>query len=854
MFNGDKNISALYPYHDVEVVARKQRRMLWIGTAGLLVGYMVCAGVAYKSVKNTKTSYNKAILGADNLLDNAQRAICTNDGVDEYFTDCDDGSVGDFLSVIKLSIGEIMDSGLNLAESLGTTVTMVGNFGAHLSSINNSLISMEQGMNDINTNLTAAQAAVDALPDDTEINMPTIAIPSDIIGQLQTAQAVIDTVIIELNETETDLQETLVDDESQVGRFRLMTDDIPGNEADGDADVRGEVMDVLRKSHKELVDITEMVSEFRTEQLNELKGTYDSQFNHASFLVFALLALPCALLLLLSLCAMTIRSPKPLYCSMVFGFFALGIYCLISGLCLALVKITTDTCNNLDTMLVTNLPDSYEFTAPNGKPIQTPPLGEVAIALSQCQGFLGDEPDTANNFISILQLGELLDISDMLGPANTALNSVIENIEGQDITDQLNKPIDSIPDDFNFDADDLLVVCSESIQESSSLLSQVPPATFDRDDPHQVELFENFYMTELPFVWNEGATRRQLRRHIFHPERHLSAPGTVYSLNVKQLSVILRAMQENNDFIGCGGSFFNEFNNRIDSGDPPLSYNFVKTLDYDKHCASGSGAFLSTNNAEGDFSPYCTLYTSSGYTATDVCPSPTGFLNSVNTQTLVINALDEKNTQLVDATTEFNEAIINVRNGIVVEKSGIDNIAKEKQSMYSLVEDFSDFFTNIVDVSIPRLLDQINNMDDLVSSADQYVMCGFLGDAYDTIVEEALCNDLVKDIKTLAGCVLAVALLMFVGFCFHGIYAISLRKRIIPGGTKSKGDFDNGILIPSRTPPVSPTELASVGKTYFEQPTLISRDGCEFTKPPPYSPAASINSYETEPTSPQPLI
>ncbi len=862
MFNGDKNISVLYPYHDVEVIARNQKRILFIGSFGLLVGYMICAGVAYKSTMNTKATYDKVLTGAGKFMSDTQSAICTDGGKAESFTDCDRGSFGDFLSAIKHEAVEIFDSGLNIVNSIGAMVTAVGGISTHIDNIGSNLTSMEQGLNDIDTNLTAAQAAVDSLPDGVEIDYPSIERHDDVIKQLQAAQSVLEKSATLIDHTEDDLHATLVDDDSQVGRFRRMIDHIPGNEANGDADLRGEVLGVLNEGYEELAGVSEKVSEFRDDHVSELKGAYDVQFKQASLLVFALLTLPGALLLLLSLCAMTIKSPKPFYCSMAFGFFGLGIYCMISGLFLALSKFTTDTCNNIGTLLVTNLPDSYEFTAPDGKLIQIPPLGEVAVALSQCQGFVGYEPSNRNNFIDILQLGDLLDLSDMLNPAITALNDVRENFASQDITNQLEQPIDAIPDEFDFDVDEMIDRCSEAIQESSSILSQVPPADFDRDDPGQVELFENFYLSQSSFSWNAGGTRRKLKEQnpLFLRRSLVSTPGNVYSLNAEQLSVILRAMQASNDFIGCGGGFFSEFDTRIDSNDPPLSYNFVKTLDYDKYCASGSGSFLSTNNnGVGDYLPYCPLYSGSGYTAANVCPAfPAGFFYAVNAQTEAINTLDEKNTELVNAATAFNVAMNNVKDGVMIQKSGMDNISEEKQHLKAVADFFSDFFDTMVNVNAPGITEQISHLNDVLSSANRYAMCGFVGVAYDTIIEEAICTDLEKDMTTLAACLLSVALLMFMGFCFHGIYAISLRKRIIPGGsgTNSKGDFNNGIYIPNRTPPASPTELASVGKDeYFHQPILVSPQGSfEFQKPPPISPGASISSYVTEPCSPQPLL
>ncbi len=467
MFSGDKSISQLYPYHDVEVGVRKQRKILWFGTFVLLLGYAVCAGVAYKTIKTSKSSYEKVVLGADVLLDDVQDALCTSETDDNGnvdFSDCNDGSVGVFLSTIKRQANEIFDDGVNLIQSLGEVVTYIQGFKDAMSSIDGSLVSIEGSLDVITTNVVVLESSLGVanpilatVDPSSQIDTPSIDIPPETSLQLQNAQSMVSEATILLEEAQTDIQQTMLDDDSQVGRFRLMIDDIPGNELDGDSNLRGEVMDLLKTGDKEVNDIIVMASDFRRDQLGKLDQNYDSQFHSASLLAFGVFALPGILLLLLSVCAMICTSSKPFYCSMAFGFFALGIYCLLGGLCLLLVKITTDGCDNIDTLLLTNLHEKYDFEAPNGKTVQTPPLGKAAIALSQCQGRVGDVPDKENNFIGVLGLGEFFSIFDMLSPATDALDSATGNIQDQgSITDQLKQPIDGIPEEFDFDGDSAL--------------------------------------------------------------------------------------------------------------------------------------------------------------------------------------------------------------------------------------------------------------------------------------------------------------------------------------------------------------------------------------------------------------
>ncbi len=847
VFNGDKHISQLYPYHDVEVAARKQRKVLWFGTFVLLLGYAICAGVAYKTVKNSKGVYDKVILGADTLLGDVQGALCTaemNDSGNVDFGDCNDGSIGDFLSTIKQKVGRMFDDGVDIIQSLGESITHVQGFQDTMSDIDDSLVSMEGSLDVISTNLTVLESSLGVanplLDPSSQIEMPSINVPPEVTGQLQNARSVVGEAIDMLQEMETDIQQTMVDDNSQVGRFRLMIDDIPGNELDGDSDLRSEVMEVLKTGDKEIKDIIEMTSDFRSEQLGKLNKNYDSQFHSVSLLAFALLALPGVLLLLLSMCAAIIKSPKPFYCSMAFSFFTLGIYCLLGGLCLLLVKITTDGCDNIDTLLLTNLRDEFEFVAPNGKTIQSPPLGEAAIALYQCRGRVGDNPDETNNYIGILGLGEFFDISDMLSPATDAVNNIVGKIEGQGgIAEQLKEPINGIPEEFDFDVDSALQSCTHATEETEQLLSELPPSEFDRDDPEQVALFENYYMTGanplVAFTWN-------------------TALGDVYSSNVEQLSLILKAMQQTNDIIGCNNFDFDEFSGRIDTGDPHLSYNFIRdNLDGVKYCDPLSGAFISTNDADGDYS-LCTLYTGTGFTGADVCGN-TGYMTQVSLQTAQINVVDGINTQFVDAVTEAAGAVSNIKDGVNLQKLEMDNIVQQKGHLNTLVDGVDAFFSNVRE-NVLELKERIVELNDVVGTVDQYSMCGYLGDAYTEIVEEALCTNMVEDVRALAVLILVVVMTMFVGFCFHGIYATSLRKRIVPGGTRSR-DFDKGIVIEDTTPPVSPSEIVSLGREYshFEQPILISPQfSFDFEKPPPISPGSDHSSCMTEPASPHPLL
>ncbi len=395
-----------------------------------------------------------------------------------------------------------------------------------------------------------------------------------------------------------------------------------------------------------------------------------------------------------------------------------------------------------------------------------------------------------------------------------------------------------------------------------ALLSELPPATFDRDDPEQVALFENYYMSgnfpEVTFTWNKGASTRRLSKQSFIRQL-IVAPGTVYSSNVNTLSTILQSMEQNNNFIACGdaaGGFFDEFSGVIDSGDPPLPYSFVRTLDLAKYCAPGSGAFLSADNEIGAYYPTCYLYKDSGFTAPDLCSFATGYLFHVDVQTKVINEIETKNTELVDAVNAFGVAISNVKDGVILQQTEVNNIGEEKEHLIAGVETFANFFSQIYD-DISVLQQNVLGLNDVVDTVDEFTMCGYLGDAYNTMVEEALCTDLMYDVRTMAVLLIFVAVLMVVGFCFHGIYAVSLRKRIIPGGTRSR-DFDNGITIQTTTPPVSPTEIAPLGKMYptFDAPILISPQASnDFQKPPPYSPTSDDDgSCVTEPASPHPLI
>jgi hypothetical protein len=464
------------------------------------------------------------------------------------------------------------------------------------------------------------------------------------------------------------------------------------------------------------------------------------------------------------------------YVSMTFGFWVQGLYCFVAGLCLLLIKINGDVCTAHNELLKVNLDQTITV-----RDVQSAPLGIAAVQVLACKGTAEDAPSSDNNFVNIFQMGSVFDMSSELQSAS-------------DQVSQQNTPLLTIKDGVaNVTAAVLQVKAypmningtyngTEAAKAISDILDLLPPADFDRNVGSQTVAFENNYLgtadqtdftPAVLWKWTTGAASYQSKVDALNAvlaamtatSAAAAAPDHWYS---KAAYIKIRPAMIASNGAGIDANTVASLMNHAETS--PTAQTGVKAY----FCGP---LFIDTtpqdNIVDGD-ADLLVVY-SVANSAVDLCNAAT----DVDEYTVEIDKRVQLNTQFVtDATT-----LQGLLPGMTSNLANLTASMVSMQSLLSAVDVTLTASNASVDASVANLTPlsaSILGLNDVFQDAPEYSMCGFVGTFFQSVYKDTLCKDVQSDVRALAGPILAVALIIFVGFMLHGCFAPALRKRPEP--------------------------------------------------------------------------
>jgi archaellum component FlaF (FlaF/FlaG flagellin family) len=457
---------------------------------------------------------------------------------------------------------------------------------------------------------------------------------------------------------------------------------------------------------------------------------------------------------------------------MTFGFWVQGLYCFVAGLCLLLIKLNGDVCVAHDALLKTNLDQTITVRG-----VQSVPLGDAAVQVLVCDGKPGDGVADGNNFVSIFGMKAVFDMSSELQSASeqvaqqkTPLLTIKDGVAN--VTEAVLQ-VKAYPMNINGTYNGTTAAAN-----ITAALAGLPPAVFDRTDPDQITDFQTKYLGT--------ADQRPLTAVTW---QWTGAAADSYATLLQNLTDVLAAMSvEVPTWYSASRPAYSDISAALTaSGGVRIDANTVASLmNYTEPSPSTQTGikayfcgtlFIDTdpedNIVDGD-ADLLEVYTNDN-SAVDLCTAAT----AVDSYTADIDKRVKLNADFIaDAT-----AIQGLLPGMT---SNLANLTALMVSMESLLGrvDVTLTATNAsVDASVANLVPlsaSILGLNDVFQDAPEYSMCGFVGTFFKSVYKDTLCKDVQSDVRALAGPILAVALIIFLGFMLYGCFAPALRKRPEP--------------------------------------------------------------------------
>jgi hypothetical protein len=461
---------------------------------------------------------------------------------------------------------------------------------------------------------------------------------------------------------------------------------------------------------------------------------------------------------------------------MTFGFWVQGLYCFVAGLCLLLIKINGDVCTAHNALLRENLDQTITVRG-----VQSVPLGIAAVKVLTCDGKANDSASKDNNFVDIFQMGAVFDMSTQLQSASeqvTQQQAPLLSIKTgvANVTSAVSN-VKAWPMNINGTYDG--TVAAASIAAALPVL----PAVFNRDNGTQVGQFQTLYLSTdqtpfTPVTWQwTGAAADSYQTKANELNAVLSAMSatapTWYAAN-RPYSRIYAAMTASN---GAGIDFntIASLMNYTDTYGTPTATAQTGIKAY--FCGN---LFIDANTPPDNIvdtdATNLVVYNQTGInTAAILCTKAT----AVDAYTVDIDKRVNLNTQFITDAT----ALAGLLPGMT---SDLSNLTA---SMVSMAGELVAVNTTLaatnasIDASAANLVPlsaNILGLNSIFLDANQYSMCGFVGTFFRTVYKDTMCTDVQSDVRALAGPILAVALIIFIGFMLHGCFAPALRKRPEP--------------------------------------------------------------------------
>eukprot|EP00953_Heterococcus_sp_UTEX-ZZ885_P011206 6491-Heterococcus_DN1.PRE.1 len=565
-FAGDKAFpSSDYAYQDIEEHSRKHKKALWITTVMLFIGYVGCAAAAYSGVLKitrlvvctrrdthcqfsahaayylllnrprqqsprptqglTTFAYTLSLVHCSwahhRFMTDMQNALCARNGEGV----CADKSVGGFLDTVNTDLGGVFDDIVVWLQGLTGLATHFDKLAEQTEDMRVLQDQQEEATTDLKTSSLACTAVFNA-PAYARYSL-SFAIPdvnSGNITALGTNKAYIQGLASATDAANATLDSVVAAPSSPIVRLTKQLDTEPGNEAQGDTDLRDSVTSVVKSTKDQVRDLASTVYGYQTHEVADANKMVTTRLNMAALSVAGVLLLPGLVLLLCAICAALCKSPKPcVHSSDIYNILVshvcvlcaavqccsaslersaslnttltcvcllccAGLYCFVAGLCLLLIKINGDVCTAHNELLKVNLDQTITIRG-----VQSAPLGIAAVQVLACKGTTEDAPSSDNNFVDIFQMGAVFDMSSELQSAS-------------DQVTQQSTPLRTIKDSVGNVTNAVLQVKAYPMNINgtysgtaaagniTAALADLPPAVFNRTDPGEINKFQTEYL------------------------------------------------------------------------------------------------------------------------------------------------------------------------------------------------------------------------------------------------------------------------------------------------------------------------------------------------------------------------
>ncbi|CAM9207574.1 unnamed protein product [Ectocarpus sp. 8 AP-2014] len=740
-----KGLDDMYEIEDYEDNISKHRKILWLFSFIIFLGYLFCAGYAYNGAETTDSSFGSIFDGTDVLLTRAQDALCAENGS----ADCADGSVGDFMLEISVALIDRLEGVVDFISSLSAVTAPLLVVSANLGTATGVVDTTERAVININNSITSVNAIITGDGPVAELmDGETITnIDDDVLDDVQDGRDALEQATELTESSSLEIAEQLTGNESAITRIKYQLDDVHGNEILGDEDIRNATLTtVLDDVLQPMRDLTVDIYDVQNDDIPEVRENIEVYLDQAVQAVAGIIFLPGVILFLTSLCSGVCQSSKPLYLNMFFVFMTQILFCLVAGVFLAVSKINGDLCDHHMALIEANLPE-FNTTVQDVEIIVDFPKVEKILT---CSGEAGDTPTDSNNFVDILGIQQIFNISSTLKEASSLItdNSALLAEPKDSVLDaqsELGPLSDFVETDFVGDID-----MSELSDEIDDLLEDMPPSPLDWDDKDHQDSVDSFYLNNVSgYSWNNA-----------------SSGNVTYRGQLENVNWLISLMVPG--IIGVEDAF-------LDIKDP---YNFeqARNLTNETVCATDSPFYPANGQERYSNSENIEVYTFDDHWD-QLCRNVTAYYETTKKLETLIEENDEARQDLEGIQYEMGN----------IEGNITGYMGELRDEMNDTLGDLADTLDQLV-VDLNGLADSLESLNDVVMGASNYTMCGYIGDFYQDVYLDATCTDLQGNIEAVAGPALTVVILMFLSFCIQGCYGPSMRKR--PRGLA--GDFDGG--------------------------------------------------------------
>ncbi|CAM9938047.1 unnamed protein product, partial [Pylaiella littoralis] len=395
--NDGKGLDDMYEIEDYEDKISKHRKILWLFSLILFLGYLFCAGYAYNGAKTTYASSDSIFEGTDVFMTKLQQALCSENGS----PNCSEGSIGMFMLDIAEALVDRLELVVAFISNLAVVTLPLASVGSDLQTATGVINTTEAAVVNINGSITSVNLILtgDGKVAEVTDGGAIATIPESTSADIQEGRDALAEASRLTGDSAIEVSDQLTGNESAIVRIKYQLDDIHGNEILGDPDLRNETLKVvIDEVLLPTRELTQDIYDFQSNELPEAQEGAETYLNLVVTAVAAIIFLPGLILFLTSLCSGICQSSKPLYLNMCFVFMTQILFCLVAGIFLAIAKINGDICDHHLSFFEANL-DSYNSTVQGVEIVLD--YGKLEKVLT-CDGEFGDAPTSSNNFVDIL--------------------------------------------------------------------------------------------------------------------------------------------------------------------------------------------------------------------------------------------------------------------------------------------------------------------------------------------------------------------------------------------------------------------------------------------------------------------